>query len=125
VPGFAEMLHNPNLPADGMLLPTTQEFVQFLPAGNLGGFTRIHASADPGSLLRRLDRENELMVLSAGSVLNDTAALALAPFASCVLLVPVENETLIDDLDMAQRSLRFCKARKIGLVMASAARGGR
>jgi Mrp family chromosome partitioning ATPase len=123
--GFAEMLDDPSRDLDGLLLATTVESVRLLPAGTLGGLTRLNAAADPSGVLQRLKDAADLIVISAGSVLGETAAVGLAPFASAVILVPVENETLAEDLDMAQYALRMCKARKIGILMASAAREGR
>lgn len=124
-PGSSEMLHTPGLPVEGLLLPTTVDCVRLLPAGVLSGLTRMHAAADPGGLLRRLQGHADLIVVSGGSVLNSTAALALTPFASCVVLVPVEDQTLAEDLDAAQYSMRMCKATRIGILMASAARARR
>lgn len=124
-PGFSDLLHDPLLPAEGLLLPTNVQFVRLLPAGVLSGLTRLHAAADPGALLRRLQGHSDLIVLSAGSVLNSTAALALTPFVSIVVLVPVEDQTLAEDLDLAQQSLRMCKAGRIGILMASAGRARR
>lgn len=123
--GFSEMLHDPRLAVDGLLLPTTVEFVRLLPAGVLSGLTRVHAAADPAGLLHRLAARGDLLVLSAGSVLNGTAALALAPLASCVVLVPVEDQTLAEDLDVAQDSLRMCGAPRVGILLASAGRSKR
>lgn len=124
-PGFSEMLDDPARPVDGLLLTTTVESVRLLPAGVLGGLTRLNAAADPSGVLRRLKDHADLMVISAGPVLGETAAVALAPFASMVVLVPVENETLAEDLDMAQYALRMCNAARIGILMASAARARR
>ena len=123
--GFSEMLHDPELAVDGLLLATTVELVKLLPAGILSGQPRRHAAADPAELLRRLQPHADILVLAAGSVLNGSAALALAPFASSVVLVPIEDQTLAEDLDAAHESLRMCKARRIGILMASAARARR
>ena len=123
--GFAELLDDPLRPVEGLLLPTTVQCVRLLPTGLIGGLVRANVASDPVGVLRRLQAHADLIVVSAGSVLGGTAALALAPFASAVVLVPVEDETLAEDLDMAQYSLRMCKAARIGILMASPARGRR
>ena len=119
--GFADLLLDSSLPLEELVIPTNQQNVQFLPAG-----THIRQSAGPEpikGLLKRVQESYDFVLLSGGSVLNDSMTLALAPFVGCVLLLAVENETMVEDLDAAQDTLGFCKARKVGLVFTTPVRG--
>ena len=67
----------------------------------------------------------DFVLLSGGSVLDDSMALALAPHVGGVLLLVVENKTTVEGLDAAQDALSLCKARKVGLVLTTRVKGGR
>lgn len=121
--GLADILSNPKLPLDELVLPTTREHVFFLPAGtNVNDCARA-SPEDMSALLKAAETRYDFVLLSGGSVLNDPMALALAPFVGCVLLLVTENETPVGDLDAAQDALSFCKARKVGLVLTTPIRG--
>jgi Mrp family chromosome partitioning ATPase len=129
-PGVAELLvglpmgaDDPTLLPELPMLATSHERVSVLPAGvaatsGNGGRTPAHMA----QLLKRLHAGFDVVVLSAGSVLHDTAALAAAPHAGLVLMLPTEHVTPVADLDAAQKALKLCKARKIGIVMISPTR---
>lgn len=115
--GFADLLSDPKLPLDELALPTTREHVSFLPAGSNVGASAPASPEEMSAVLKAAESRYDFVLLSGGSVLSDSMALALAPHAGCVLLLVTENETPVEDLDAAQDSLSFCKARKVGLVL--------
>ena len=119
--GYTDLVAEPGQDPLLLCVPTSHTGVHFLPAGTLPAVTMgRHQDAIP-KLLAQLQTGFDFVVLCGGSVLHDTAALAATPHVGTVLLMPVENETLVADLDAAQKALRFCKARHIGVVMVSAA----
>lgn len=116
-PGYSDLLSQADQDPTPWLLPTSHKSVRFLPAGTVPTAAMgRHQDAIPVLLAQAL-RGHDFVVLSGGSVLHDTAALAATPHVGTVLLMPVENETLVADLDAAQKALRFCQARHIGVVM--------
>lgn len=122
--GFADILSDPGLRPDDFVLPTTHENVSFLPAGAEVASHRPAQPHDMSALLKAAEGRNDFVILSGGSVLNDSLSLALAPYVGCVMLLVIENETKVEDLDAARDALFFCKARQVGLVLTTALRGG-
>lgn len=115
-PGFADILADPKLSLDDLVLPTTFENVSFLPAGDYYG----SQAAPPrlvNALLKSAERNYDFVLISANSVLNDSISLSLAPHVGCVLLLVVENQTMVEDLDAAQDALSFCNAHNVGMVL--------
>ena len=123
--GFSDVLSDPKLPLEDLVLPTSHENVRFLPAGARFGLSQLAPPDDIHALLKVAEQRYEFVLLSGGSVLNNSMALALTPYVGCVLLLVIENETRVDDLDAAQDALSFCKARKVGLVLTTPLRGER
>jgi len=118
--GYSDLLSQASQDPAALVLPTSHPAVHFLPAGTVPAAAMgRHQDAIPVLLSHGL-RTHDFLVLSGGSVLHDTAALAATPHVGTVLLMPVENETLVADLDAAQKALRFCKAKHIGVVMVGA-----
>lgn len=115
--GFSEALANPASGLEQAVCPTTHENLFFLAAGSSAGFV-ADASAIQ-NLLAQASQKYGFVVLAGGSVLNDSLTRAIAPHVGCVLLLGVENQTLVDDLDAAQNALIFGKARRIALVLSS------
>lgn len=120
-PGFADLRRGTRTPWRDLVLPTVQRDVMFLPAGR--------ADAPPegtplevASWLREAENSHGIVILSGGSVLNDSAAAAMAADVGCVLLAVVENQTRVTELDDAQESLAMCRARKVGLLMTTSVR---
>ena len=115
--GWSDLLADEARAIEPMVLPTSHPGVSFLPAGTVpDAVSGRHQGAIP-RLLERARAQHPFLILSGGSVLHETAALAAAPHVATVMLMPVENETLVADLDAAQKALRLCKARHIGIVM--------
>lgn len=121
--GFSELLLQAGMPLQDLVRATSNEHVSFLPAGQVGRSARQRPNVEAVGAALDAASGYDFVILSGGSVLNDSLALGIAPHVGCVLMVPVEHETLAEDLDVAQRSLRFCKARKIGLLLATAVLG--
>lgn len=115
--GYFDLLSQPELDLNAWMLPTSHKGVRFLPAGTLPAEAMGRHQWAISGLLERALKGHDFVVLSGGSILHDTAALAATPHVGTVLLMPVENETLVADLDAAQKAVRFCKARHIGVVM--------
>lgn len=122
-PGLGNYLEDPGLALDALVLPTKLEDVWLLPAGTRAG---SGARSGPGhgndstgiaALVKSAGEKFDFVVFAGGSVLHDPLALAMVPHAGCVLLMAVENQTRLEDLDLAQRSLAFCHPRKIGLLL--------
>jgi len=65
------------------------------------------------------------VLLSGESVLDNSMAMALAPNVGRVLLLATENQSKVADLEAAQDVLNFCKARKVGLLLAERGYGER
>lgn len=122
-PGLANYLGDPRITLDAVTVPTRHENVWLLPSGNPSesadtrGAERNTESAGIAALLADAAEKFDFVVLAGGSVLHDSLALAMAPQAGCVLLMAVENQTRLEDLDLAQQSLAFCRPRKIGLLL--------
>jgi hypothetical protein len=119
VPGFADLLADAALRPADLALPTSHRFVSMLPAGVVGAALRTRSPESVGRVVRSLAEGPDVVVLHGGPVLDDTIAMSLAPCVERVLLVAFENQTLLTDLDLAQRALQACKARRVGLVIAS------
>ena len=119
LPGFADLLADPALRPQDLSLPTSHRHVSVLPAGVVGAAVRTRSPESVLRVVRALAEGPDVLLLHGGPVLDDTIAMALAPCVERVLLVAFENQTLLTDLDLAQRALSACKARRVGLVIAS------
>ena len=122
-PGVSDLLVNAESRLDSLALPTSRENVWFLPAGSRLPAASATAPEALQTMLKSALGQFEFVVLSAGAVLGDSTALAIAPYAGCVLLFVVENETTVDDLDASHNALNICKARKVALVLTARPRG--
>ena len=119
--GFIDLLSDPELVLDDVVLPTSRKNVFFLPAGgNLDG--TLASPESMSELLKAAERRYDFVLLSGGSVLDDATALALAPSVGCVLLFVVEAQTKVTDLGSAEDALESCKARKVGVVLTTSVR---
>lgn len=119
--GFSELISNPTLPLEDLVLPSTCEHVSFLPAGATA--YPIKPPDELPAILGRAENQYDFILLAGGSVLGDSLALALAPHVGCVLLLVIENETMTESLEAAQEVLAFCNPRKIGMVFTREERG--
>jgi len=120
--GFGELRCGTDEPWRELALPTSHDNVFFLPAG--AASHRTQQSHSPiETFLSEAKETYGLIVLTGGSVLDDSAASAIAPLAGCVLLAVIENETRLADLDAAQETLTMCGAKKLGLLMTTRVRG--
>ena len=125
-PGLSDYLGaDPKMPLADLVFPTTYPNVAFLPAGAPATLSKPAPPDEIAGLLLAMQQQYDFVLLCGGSVLNNSVALAVAPYLGCVLLLAVENETLVEDLDAAQDALAFCKARKVGIVFTTPARSGR
>ena len=121
LPGWSELLHNPNLDLHSLTLPTSSEHVRFLPAG-----THAYAPPAPEDIQARLktaQKSYDFVVLFGGSVLDDLTSLALPAHVGCVLLLVAENETLTADLEAAEGALALRGAHNVRLVLTTPLRG--
>jgi hypothetical protein len=112
-PGLSDFLANPTASLHDLVMPTTADNVRFLSAGT----TRPLVYENIPALVTTAEREHDFVLLCGQSVLSDALVLALTPSLGCVLLVVTENETRVEDLDMAQSALGYCKARKVGMLL--------
>jgi Mrp family chromosome partitioning ATPase len=119
--GYSDLLVDPQLAWEGLLLATSNPHVSVLPVGLARGAGRSRSPEDHGRVIAALTGGPDFVVLHAGPVLDHTSALALAPFVARVVLVAFEHQTLLGDLDLAQRALRACRATQIGMVIACGA----
>jgi Mrp family chromosome partitioning ATPase len=117
--GLSDMALDDSLRAADLALATSEPLLRFLPAGAAGLAGTRRSPEQLARAVGTLGEGQDFVVLLGGPVLDDTSALALAPLAGTVLMVAFENETLLADLDQAQRALRACGARAIGLVIGS------
>jgi len=115
-PGFMDMVTQPSLSLHDLVLPTNDARVSFLAAG--GHCDRLQPACPDllSSLLKTIESRYDFTVLAGGSVLDNPAALAMAPHVGCVLLLAVEDETTLDDFDAARVALDVCRPRKFGVV---------
>lgn len=113
--GFTDMLADSSLRIESLVMPTSHPHVAFLCSGN-----SAPPASDAASVLAVLAQaaaNYRFAIFAGGSVLNDSLTRAVAPHAGCVLLLGVENETMVNDLDAAQNALHYGKARKVALVL--------
>ena len=121
--GLSDMMLDEGLLASELALATSEPLLRFLPAGVAGLAGGRRSPEQLARAVAALSTGHDFVVLIGGPVLDDTSALAMAPLVGSVLMVAFENETLLADLDQAQRALRACGARAIGLVIGSDLRG--
>lgn len=119
--GFTDLLGQPSLSLEELVFPTNQKNVHFLSVGSDLGSASKATPEGINALLKAAEERYEFVVLSAGSVLHDPLALAMVPFVGQVLLLVIENDTKIDDLDAAQDAIALCQARRVGLLLTTAA----
>jgi Mrp family chromosome partitioning ATPase len=118
--GFADFLSEPETSLDQLVLPTSNALVSFMPAGiNLPSATPASSGA-VAALLRAALPRFDFVLFCGGAVLTDSISLALVPSVGCVLLLAVEDDTRLEDLEAAQETLGFCRARKVGVVLTKA-----
>lgn len=122
-PGFSDLLADASLRPADLAQATSHRHVTVLPAGVVGAALRTRSPEAVQRVVRSLADGPDVVLLHGGPVLDDTIAMSLAPCVERVLLVAFENHTLLTDLDLAQRALQACKARRVGLVIASGATG--
>src|SRR5450755_3225781 len=115
-PGYAEFLEDPTISLEDLILPTNCNNVSFLPAGSDALRTNPTSSDNIRALLEAAEARYDYVLLSGGSVLHDPTIFALAPYVGCVLLLVIENQTMMEDLEAAREVLEFCKVRKVGLL---------
>lgn len=116
-PGFAELLSEPQEMIENLVLSTSCHGVSFIPAG---AARQLAAPARVGALQRFLqaaESRYDMVILAGGAILADPSALVVAPYAGCVLLAVVENQTRMDDLEAAQSALSRCQASRVGLLL--------
>ncbi len=120
VSGYSNALSNPDTAPQPQR--TSHPGVHFMPCGSLPSAAAGRSEDAVPRFMSSALATHDVVLVYGGSVLHDTVALSVAPHVSFVLLLPVENETLVADLDAAQKALRFCQARQIGVVMLTAGR---
>ena len=103
-----------------LVVTTAVADLGFLPKGAAGGAPLGLLSAERlGRLLDRLRTAYDYVLVHGPAVLEDPVALAYPSQVDGVLLLVVENESLLADLDASQRALAECKARRVGLVLSA------
>jgi Mrp family chromosome partitioning ATPase len=115
--GFADMARDSSARLEELVVQTTRENVWFLPVGTQRIGDRPTSAEELDALLKAVESRYDFVLLAGGSVLSDSSALALARYVGCVLLLVTENETRVEDLEVAQNVVASCKARKLGLVL--------
>jgi Mrp family chromosome partitioning ATPase len=122
--GLSDLLSDSGPALEELVLPTSCENVFFLPAGS---YSNGHSASQQNAKkhLRIAESRYDFVLLSGGSVLDDAAALAVAPSVGCVLLLVIEAQTALSDMRSAETALDSCKARKVGLVLTTAVRSKR
>lgn len=115
-PGVDDLLASRRREVAEFLLPTTSEYVSFLPAGRHSGEGTPAPADRIGFLVEAAREASDLFLISGGAILEDPLSLALAPHVGCVLLLAVENETRLDDLRDAEEALARCRASRVALV---------
>jgi len=115
-PGFMDMVTRPSLSLQDLVLPTNDGRVSFLAAGGHCDHLQPASPDLLNALLKTMESRYDFTVVAGGSVLDNPAALAMAPHVGCVLLLAVEDETTLDDFDAARVALDVCRPRKFGVV---------
>jgi hypothetical protein len=116
MPGLREMLTNEREEMGDYLLPTSAHHVAFLPSGRRSSDGTLAASTRIAPLVAAARRQSDFIVFSGGAILDDSLSLAVAPHVGLVLLLAMENETLIEDLEEAKQTLERCHAPRLALV---------
>jgi Mrp family chromosome partitioning ATPase len=119
--GLVDLLEDPQRQLTDYVLPTSRDKLDFLPAGQWQG-PPSPDHLEP--LLSTMQEQYDFVVFCGGALMDNPMSLAVAPHAGCVLMLVVEKQTSIDDLDAAHDALSFCHARKAGVVLTEARRGG-
>lgn len=114
--GLTDLMAEPGLRLQDLVLPTSHEQVSFLPRGTLHHGLGM-ASPLVEKVLDRLREPFDFVVISGGAVLADGLALELARHVGQVLLLVAEGRTPIGDIDSAQDTLRLCKAERVAVVL--------
>ncbi len=112
---FCDLLFDPGLSLDDMLLPTTQQCLTLAPSTKTP--SHYPAAANVALVLDKLYSRFDFVVISGGGMLGESLTRVMAQHAGCVLLVGVENETLTDDFDAAQASLALGHAKRVALLL--------
>lgn len=115
--GLSDLFAEPALSLEELTLETTHPKVSFLPAGSNAASASPATPEQLTALFEVASKSFDFVLLSGGSMLDESMALAAAPQVGCVLLLAVENETTVEELDAAQRALDYCRAHKVGLVL--------
>ncbi len=122
--GFTDLVDGgPSLAS--MVCSTNDPSISLLPAGRVAAPRGIASSANLQGLLEAAQSQADFVLISAGSVLDDPAALALAPWVGAVLLLVIENETRLEDLQVARDVLTARGSRRIGVALTRPVRAPR
>ncbi len=123
-PGLVDLAGDPKRALSDFVIATNRQDLFFLPAGSGSEPLGPPALQDNiAALLSAAGNQYDFLLLSGGSVLEDSMSLALAPHVGCVLLLVVESKTTVDDLEAAQDAISSCGAPKAGLVLTTPLRG--
>lgn len=120
--GLTDLIANPHLRLEDLVVPTSHERVSFLPRG-----TRHHAPSmtthEAARVVGGIGERFDFMVVSAGGLLSNGLALWLAGYVGQVLLLVTEGRTHKSEIDAAQSTLRLCKADNVTTVLTERSSG--
>lgn len=122
-PGFAELLSEGLDRFDDCLQPSGVEGVTVLPRGGLSGSLLVTPRAALAALLQRARARFPYVLMQVGAVGADTRNLIIASAADAVMLVGLEEKTLMRRLQGDERRLRSGGIERVHVVLVSAHAG--
>lgn len=122
-PGLIELLEGDILERQqirAMTLPTVNELVSWLPAGQrLNG----HIASAPSKRLRGFmevaGETADFVLVQGASVVTGGRSLAFVSLCDAALVVVLEGKTRVERIEHARDILQDCGASRVGLVLAS------
>jgi MinD-like ATPase involved in chromosome partitioning or flagellar assembly len=120
LPGWSDLLADPNYSAADVTLPTSSDHVSFLPAGRHS----VTGAGGEGLAQRAsgLRESYDFILFAGGGVLDGFTSLELLAEVGCVLLLVAEGETRIEDLRAAKQVLGLWRAPDVRIVLTTPSR---
>jgi Mrp family chromosome partitioning ATPase len=121
--GWADLLNAPSMEMERLILTSSSQNVNFLPAGDSGNV--LPPSEELLARLNAAREQYDFVILFGGSIDRDFKTLALLPYTGATLLLIEENETSADDLAAARETLASFNAQNVRMVLTNRRRKGK
>ncbi|MBI4557995.1 MAG: AAA family ATPase, partial [Candidatus Hydrogenedentes bacterium] len=119
-PGFLNMLNGTQEQTTSLAVGTGHPQVFFLPGGETSqGVTQLLMSERLHERIAEMKQHYDYVLLTCPSLIEDSASLAFPSVVDCVLVLVVPGTTRLSEAETCRKTLEHCKARKVGLILAS------